>query len=59
MTSLVPKLYTHPFSHGRISRWLLEEIGEPYDVEIIDIDAAGTHDPAEIAKVAAMQLGLR
>jgi len=27
--------------------------------KIIDIDAAGTHDPAEIAKVAARQLGLR
>ena len=39
MPAAIPRLYTHPFSHGRIVRWLLEEIGTPYDVEIIDIDA--------------------
>ncbi len=28
-------LYTNPMSRGRIARWMLEEIGEPYDVEIL------------------------
>jgi len=32
-------LYTHPMSHGRIVRWLLEEIGTPYRVEIVDLDS--------------------
>ena len=26
--------YTHPYSRGRIVRWMLEETGLPYDVEI-------------------------
>ncbi|PRD41492.1 glutathione S-transferase [Phyllobacterium phragmitis] len=34
MTELT--LYTNPMSRGRIARWMLEEIGEPYDVEILD-----------------------
>ncbi|WP_420961884.1 glutathione S-transferase family protein [Brucella sp. IR073] len=29
-------LYTNPMSRGRIIRWMLEEIGEPYEVEILD-----------------------
>ena len=28
--------YTNPMSRGRICRWMLEEIGEPYDTEILD-----------------------
>lgn len=28
-------LYTNPMSRGRIARWMLEEIGQPYDVEIL------------------------
>jgi len=28
--------YTHPMSRGRIVRWLLEEIGQPYRTEILD-----------------------
>ncbi|MDO1585117.1 glutathione S-transferase family protein [Rhizobium oryzicola] len=28
-------LYTNPMSRGRIARWMLEEIGAPYDVEVI------------------------
>jgi len=27
--------YTNPQSRGRIIRWMLEEVGEPYDTEII------------------------
>ena len=28
--------YTHPMSRGRIVRWMLEEIGEPYLTELLD-----------------------
>jgi len=28
--------YTHPRSHGRIVRWMLEEIGHPYRTELLD-----------------------
>ncbi len=27
--------YTHPMSRGRTARWMLEEIGEPYDTEVL------------------------
>lgn len=30
------KLYTHPMSRGRMARWMLEEVGQPYEVEILD-----------------------
>jgi len=29
-------LYTNPYSRGRIARWMLEEIGEPYNVEVME-----------------------
>ena len=29
-------LYTNPMSRGRIARWMLEEVGEPYRVELLD-----------------------
>lgn len=29
-------LYTNPQSRGRIARWMLEEIGAPYGVEVLD-----------------------
>lgn len=29
-------LYTHPMSRGRIARWMLEEVGQPYRAEILD-----------------------
>src|SRR6202030_64466 len=28
--------YTHPMSRGRIIRWMLEEIGQPYRTELLD-----------------------
>ena len=28
--------YTHPMSRGRIVRWMLEEIGEPYETVLLD-----------------------
>ena len=29
-------LYTNPMSRGRIARWMLEEIGEPYETVVLD-----------------------
>lgn len=34
MSSLT--LYTNPMSRGRIARWILEEVGEPYDTIVLD-----------------------
>jgi len=28
--------YTHPMSRGRIVRWMLEEIGQPYRTQLLD-----------------------
>lgn len=28
--------YTHPMSRGRIARWMLEEVGEPYETVLVD-----------------------
>ena len=28
--------YTNPMSRGRIARWMLEEVGEPYDTVLLD-----------------------
>ena len=28
-------LYTHPRSRGRIARWMLEEVGQPYDTVVV------------------------
>ncbi len=29
-------LYTNPMSRGRIARWMLEEVGQPYRTEVMD-----------------------
>ncbi|HEU4705098.1 MAG TPA: glutathione S-transferase family protein [Sphingomicrobium sp.] len=34
MSSLT--FYTHPMSRGQTVRWMLEEVGEPYETEILD-----------------------
>ena len=31
--------YTNPMSRGRIARWMLEEIGQPYRAELLDYGA--------------------
>ena len=36
MSSLT--LYTNPMSRGRIARWMLEEVGEPYDTVVLDFN---------------------
>jgi glutathione S-transferase len=53
--------YTHPMSRGRIVRWMLEEIGQPYRTEVIDYGAA-MKAPAYLAinpmgKVPALRHG--
>ena len=38
------KFYTNPMSRGQIVRWMLEEVGQPYDATIVDY--AVMHDEA-------------
>lgn len=33
--------YTNPMSRGQIARWMLEEVGEPYDMNVLDYGDAG------------------
>jgi glutathione S-transferase len=54
-------LYTNPQSRGRIARWMLEEIGQPYRVEVLDY-ATTMKAPAYLAinpmgKVPALRHG--
>lgn len=32
-------LYTHKISRGRMVRWMLEELGEPYEVQFVEYGA--------------------
>ncbi len=54
-------LFTHPMSRGRIARWMLEEVGQPYATEIVEF---GTTMKSEeylrvnpMAKVPAIKHG--
>jgi len=54
-------LYTNPMSRGRVVRWMLEEIGQPYKVEVLDY-ASTIKGPAYLAvnpmgKVPALRHG--
>jgi len=54
-------LYTNPMSRGRIARWMLEEVGEPYRAEVLDY-ATSMKAPAYLAinpmgKVPALRHG--
>ncbi|WP_419252332.1 glutathione S-transferase family protein [Caulobacter sp. ErkDOM-YI] len=40
MSSLV--FYTNPMSRGRIIRWMLEEIGQPYETKVLRWEAGDT-----------------
>jgi glutathione S-transferase len=40
--------YTNPMSRGRIVRWMLEEVGQPYQTQILDY-AQGLKSPAYLA----------
>jgi glutathione S-transferase len=53
--------YTHPMSRGRIVRWMLEEVGQPYRTELLDF-ATTMRAPAYLAinpmgKVPALRHG--
>ncbi|HEX4079417.1 MAG TPA: glutathione S-transferase family protein [Rhizomicrobium sp.] len=53
--------YTNPMSRGRIARWMLEEVGQPYRTEILDY-ASTMKAPAYLAinpmgKVPALRHG--
>ena len=30
------RFYTNPMSRGRVARWMLEEVGEPYETRVLD-----------------------
>jgi glutathione S-transferase len=54
--------YTNPQSRGRIVRWMLEEVGEPYETRIVDyadLAAEGYRSVNPMAKVPAIQHGGR
>lgn len=44
--------YTNPMSRGRIIRWMLEEVGQPYDTEIMGY--GGTMKSAEYLAINPM-----
>ena len=53
--------YTHPMSRGRIVRWMLEEVGQPYQTEVMDY-ATTLKSPAYLAinpmgKIPALRHG--
>src|SRR5271170_960628 len=53
-------LYTNPMSRGRIARWMLEEVGQPYRAEILEF--ASMNAPEYLAinpmgKVPALRHG--
>lgn len=59
MTDLT--FYTHPMSRGRIIRWMLEEVGQPYDTQLLGFEDS-VKGPAYLAvnpmgKVPAIKHG--
>ncbi len=54
-------LYTNPMSRGRIARWMLEEVGRPYETVVLDYES-GMKSPEYLAinpmgKVPAIRHG--
>ena len=43
MSNLI--FYTNPMSRGQTVRWMLEEVGEPYDTEILDYASTLKQEP--------------
>lgn len=54
-------LYTNPMSRGRIARWMLEEIGQPYTTEVVfygeAMKSAGYRAINPMGKVPALRHG--
>ena len=42
-------LYTNPQSRGRVVRWMLEEIGQPYETVVLAYGPAGMKSPEYLA----------
>ncbi|MCG8441563.1 MAG: glutathione S-transferase [Caulobacterales bacterium] len=42
-------LYYNPMSRARITRWLLEELGVPYELKIVGYEDGSMRDPAFLA----------
>ena len=52
--------YTHPLSRGRIARWMLEEVGEEYRVEVLQYEqmkSAAYRAVNPMGKVPALRHG--
>ena len=53
--------YTHPQSRGRVVRWMLEELGQPYRTKVLDFATTMTAPPYRainpMGKVPALQHG--
>ena len=51
--------YTNPMSRGQIVRWMLEEVGEPYDERIVDYtvldDGSASMDSKEYDRINPMR----
>lgn len=43
------KLYHAPQTRSAIVRWMLEEVGEPYDIEVLDLSTGDQRKPAFLA----------
>jgi glutathione S-transferase len=37
--------YTHPMSRGQTIRWMLEEVGEPYETRVLDYATTMKQEP--------------
>lgn len=45
--------YTNPFSRGRVVHWMLEEVGAPYHIELLDFER-GEHKRPEFLAINPM-----
>ena len=43
------KFYTNPMSRGRIIRWMLEEVGQPYEAKVLAWEAGANRAPDYLA----------
>jgi glutathione S-transferase len=41
--------YTNPMSRGRVAHWMLEEVGAPYDLKLVNLEKGQQKQPAFLA----------
>ena len=41
--------YTNPMSRGRVAHWMLEEVGAPYDLRLVNLEKGEQKQPAFLA----------